>query len=95
MAENVAFVAPAWLWIGAVTILFCFGGLCAWLLSWALNLRHVLDRLSEYERNAAMRVDVQREFGVVHTSLLETRRELGLEESHSATLPSVWPEPDT
>lgn len=89
MSENVALVAPAWLWIGAMALLFAFGGLCAWLLSWVLNLRHVLDRLNEYETNSAMKVEITREIRAVSQRVAEVEEKL--RGPRKSTLPSPAP----
>lgn len=74
MAPYVALEAPAWLWILSCLALLIAGIAFGALAAYALRIRFALDKIDDYEVNAAMRADVIREFGAVHERLARLER---------------------
>ena len=74
MTDNVFFDAPAWIWILACLALLVAGIAFGALAAYALRIRFALDKIDDYEENAAMRIDVEREFGAVRERLARLER---------------------
>jgi hypothetical protein len=106
MNSYVAIEGPAWLWILASFALLAAGLAFGALGVYVLRIRFALDKIDAYEEKAAVRVDVQRELGVVHERLakrealepLEPLEPIPVRINPPATIPapvSIELDPDT
>jgi len=84
--DPVALIAPAYAWILAILALFTFGGMCAAALTYALGLRHLIDRQNEFEDRVATTEEVDRIAAKLHERL--TRVE------HNKGIPVLWARDD-
>ena len=89
MNSYIALEAPAWLWILSAFALLASGLAFGTLGAYVLRIRLALDKIDDYEEKAAVRVDVQREFGVVYERLtkLEEHEPLPVHTTPPATIP--------